>query len=190
MTDYLATLFVSPSQRIWQVEEVSWLTAGVLHEVPESGPAAPVPPSELRRLNADNYRGQGQPLTTEELELLASVCRDAGLSELDAPRTDWEWGGHLEVFNVEAEARGWWAVLMPIKDPHHVARVCRAVTEGQHRDVLAQAIHSGDVIARMNGTMQRATSDVNASHLVLTRDELTKFCALLCIEVKDKANES
>lgn len=183
MKSPVAVLRVPLGVTLFPCEEVPGLTASALFGAPDKEPDPQVPASELRRLNSEHERGAGAPLTQNERVQVERICRLAGLDEFDKPPTYTEWGQYLETFNSQARERGWWAALMPIRDPHRVSRFNSFVVEQEHRAELVEAIESGKVTARLR-SMRAAPRDMHISHLSLTLDELEKFCALLCIGVE------
>ena len=143
---------------------------------------------ELRRFAAADLRSteSGDVLSARELSKFERICRDAGMPELPDVLPYSKWGEYLEVFNKDADARGWWAALIPPKDPQRAMRIARVIAEEEHRKLLARAIAGGEIQARMAGTMTPAPPGlVNLTHLVLTRDGLEAFAALLAMRVEE-----
>lgn len=187
MADFVATIQVAPGQTLWRAEEVPQLTADALHRFePEPDPL--IPQTELRRFTSADLRNRtaGCQLTARELAQFARKCRAAGLPELPGELLYSRWGTYLEAFNQEAESRGWWAGLIPPKDPHRREGLAWAGAADEHRKLLKEALRDCKVQAWMAGTYVPAMPGMVALyHLVLTREGLESFAAILAMRVMD-----
>ncbi len=187
MADYVATIHVLSGQTVWPADEVPHLTAGSLYQFePEPDPV--MTKGELRRFTSADLtnRAAGRSLTGREVSQFASKCKAAGLPELADGLRYRQWGEYLEAFNQDAEKRGWWAGLIPPRDPHHAERLAWVIAAEEHRKLLKAAIAAGEIQARMAGTLVPASAGmVNLQHLVLTREGLNAFAARLAIQVLD-----
>lgn len=186
MADYVATIQVSAGQTVWPADEVPHLTADALYRF-EPEPDPMVTKAELRRFTSADQknRAAGRPLNARELSQFARKCKAAGLPELPDGLQYRQWGEYLEAFNQDAEARGWWAGLIPPRDPHQVERLAWVNAAEEHRKLLKAAIANGEIQARMAGTLVPAPGIVNLQRLVLTRDGLVTFAARLAMQVVD-----
>lgn len=187
MADFVATIQVAPGQTLWRAEDVPHLTADALYRFePEPDPLTAQ--TELRRFTSVNPRSQtaGRQLNARELAHFARRCREAGLLELPGELLFSCWGEYLEAFNQDAQSRGWWAGLIPPRDPHQGARLSWICAVEEHRKLLKEALRDGKVQARMAGSNVPAKPGMVAlDHLVLTRRELETFAAMLAMSVMD-----
>jgi len=185
VADYVATIHVLAGQTVWPAEEVPHLTASALYRFePEPDPV--VTKAELRRFTSADLknRAAGRKLNGRELSQFASKCKAAGLHELTDELRYRQWGEYLEAFNHDAESRGWWAGLIPPRDPHHAERLAWAIAAEEHRKLLRAAIAGGEIQARMAGTLVPAPAGmVNLEHIVLTREGLKAFAERLAMQV-------
>jgi hypothetical protein len=186
VADYVATIQVSAGQTVWPADEVPHLTADALYRF-EPEPDPMVTKAELRRFTSADQknRAAGRPLNARELSQFARKCKAAGLPELPDGLRYRQWGEYLEAFNQDAEARGWWARLIPPRDPHQVERLAWVIAAEEHRKLLKAAVANGEIQARMAGTLVPAPGIVNLQRLVLTRDGLVTFAARLAMQVVD-----
>jgi len=166
---------------------VPHLTASALYQFKlEPDPA--ITKAELRRFASADLKNRtaGRLLNARELSQFTRKCKAAGLPEApDALRYS-QWGEYLEAFNHDAESRGWWAGLIPPRDPHHAERLAWVIAAEEHRKLLKAAIEGDQLQARMAGTLVPAPAGlVNLQHLVLTREGLNAFAARLAIQVVD-----
>lgn len=187
MAEYVATVQVPAWQTLWPADEVPHLTADALHRFePEPDPV--VTKAELRRFTSADLANQtaGRSLDDRELSQFVRKCKAAGLPELTDGLRYRQWGEYLEVFNQDAESRGWWAGLIPPRDPYHAERLAWVIAVEEHHKLLKKAIAEKEVQARMPGTLVPAPAGmVHLSHLVLTREALNAFAALLAMQVVD-----
>jgi len=185
--DYVATIRVPAAKTFWPADEVPHRTADALYRFePEPDPV--VTTAEIRRfISADlRNRDAGQTLNARELANCASKCKAAGLPEMHDGLPYSKWGEYLEAFNHDAESRGWWAGLIPPSDPHQAERLSWSIAADEHRKLLKAAIASGEIQARMAGTMVPAAPGiVSLERLVLTREGLEAFAARLAMKVVD-----
>jgi hypothetical protein len=187
VADYVATIHVPAGQTVWPADEVPHLTAGALYQFePEPEPDPVVTRAELRRFTSADLtnRAAGRALNGRELSQFASKCKAAGLQELSDGLRYRQWGEYLEAFNQDAEARGWWAGLIPPRDPHLAERLAWVIAAEEHRKLLKAALEGGELQARMAGTLVPAPAGlVNLQRLVLTREGLNAFAAQLAMRV-------
>lgn len=188
MTEYAARLWANPGQTTWRANEVPRVTADAFYRYrPEADPLTPR--AEIRRFTSADLRNPSaspRHLNARELAQFVRKCRAAGLPEAPEELLYSRWGEYLEAFNDEAEARGWWAGLIPPPDPHHDERLAWVMTEMEHRKALVTALRDGTVTARMAGTNVPAKPGmVSLGSLVLTREGMKAFCDLLAIELLD-----
>lgn len=188
MPDFVATVHVLAGQAVWPADEVPHLTAGALYRVtPKPDPV--VQQRELRRFTLADLRNPDaspEALGARELSGLAERCAAAGLPAIPHELPYSQWGAYLEAFNLDAEARGWWAGLTPAADPQSNKRLALAITAEEHRKFLKNAIARGQIQAKMAGTLVPATPGaVNLQSLVLTREQLVKFASQLAMQVAD-----
>ncbi len=102
-----------------------------------------------------------------------------------------QWGEYLEAFNQDAEARGWWAGLIPPRDPHLAERLEWVIAAEEHRKLLKATIAGGEIQARMAGTLVPAPAGmVSLLRLVLTRDGLEAFAAMLAMRVVSEPDDA
>jgi hypothetical protein len=185
VTDYVATIHVLAGQTVWPADEVPHLTADALYRC-EPDPDPVVTRAELRRFTSADLtnRAAGRLLNDRELSQFASKCKAVGLPELTDGLRYRQWGEYLEVFNQDAESRGWWAGLIPPRDPHHTESLSWAIAAEEHRKLLKATIASGEVHAHMVGTLMPAAPGlVGLQSLVLTREGLESFANLLAMRV-------
>jgi hypothetical protein len=191
MADFVATIHVPAGQSVWPADEVPHLTADALYRF-EPEPDPMVPKAELRRFTSGDptNRTAGLPLSARELSQLDRKCKAAGMSGLPDGLPHRQWGEYLEAFNQDAEARGWWAGLIPPRDPHQAERLAWVIAAEEHRKLLKAAIAGGEIQARMAGTLVPAPAGLIAlDRLVLTLEGLEKFAALLAIQVAPAEGE-
>lgn len=191
MAGFVATIQVPAAQAVWRADEVPHLTADALYRfVPEPDPM--VAKTELRRMTSAEHRNgtPGRHLTARELARMDRKCRVAGLGALPDERQYSQWGEYLEICNDDAEARGWLVALIPPRDPHLAERLAWVIAAEEHRKLLQAAIASGQIHARMAGTLVPATPGAaNLQRLVLLREGLEQFAARLAIRVVDEQAE-
>lgn len=135
MADFVATIQVAPGQRLWRAEGVPHLTADALYRYePEPNPMTAQ--TELRRFTSADLqkRTAGRQVDARELAQFARKCRAAGLPKQPEELMFSRWGEYLEVFNHEAKSRGWWAGLIPPRDPK-----CRQVKTLAHFEAKTNA---------------------------------------------------
>ncbi len=187
MADYVATIHVPAWQTVWPADEVPHLTANALYRFqPEPDPM--VTKGELRHFtSADLHsRTAGRSLSASELSEFVHKCQTARLPVISDGLLYSQWGAYLEAFNHDAESRGWWVGLIPPHDPNRTERLSFVIAADEHRKLLATAVETGEIQARMAGTMVPAMPGiVNLQHLVLTREALEAFAARLAIKVAD-----
>jgi hypothetical protein len=187
MADFVATIYVLAGQTVWCADEVPHLTADALYRF-EPEPDPMMKKRDLRHFTSADVRSRaaGRALSSRELKQFARECKAAGLPELPDGLPYRRWGEYLEAFNRDAEMRGWWAGLIPPRDPHHAERLEWTIAAEEHRKLLKDAIASGGIQARMAGTMAPASPGmVNLHRLVLTREGLERFAAMLAMRVVD-----
>jgi hypothetical protein len=187
MADFVATIDVLAGQTVWRADEVPHLTADALYRF-EPEPDPMMTKGDLRHFTSADVRSRaaGRALSSRELKQFACECKAAGLPELPDGLPYRRWGEYLEAFNRDADMRGWWAGLIPPRDPHHAERLEWTIAAEEHRKLLKDAIASGGIQARMAGTLVPASAGmVNLHRLVLTREGLEQFAAMLAMRVVD-----
>lgn len=185
LDDFAATIQVAPTQTLWRAADVPNLTADALYRF-EPSPDPVIPATELRRFSSADpqCRDAGRPLNSRELAGIAKKCRAAGLPEMPGELSYSRWGEYLEAFNHDAESRGWWAGLVPQRDPNVAERISWVIAADEHRKLLRQALMDGTIQARMAGTnVPSGPTSVALDRLVLTREGFAKFAGLLAIQV-------
>lgn len=183
--DFVAKLVVPQDQTTWRGDEVPWLTANALCPVP-GGP--PLYVTELMRIERHDGEEVQGPLPTADREVLDRHWAACGLPPAQGPMTAEQWVPYLVAFNEEPKRPAWadWIfAVLPPKDPNLNARIARAIAVDEHRERLRRAMVEHDITARMLGSMTEAPASTNLQNVVLTKSELRKFAAMLCIEVVD-----
>lgn len=187
MATFVATIQVPAEQRVWRAEDVPVLTANALHHF-EPEPDPPTAKTELRRFTSADLqsRSAGYPLHAKELAQFTRKCRAAGMPKPPEALPYSRWGEYLEVFNQDAESRGWWAGLIPPRDLHVAERLSWVVTVEAHRKLLQEALRTGEIQARMGVTLVPAEPGSVALHrVVLTRHDLERFAGKVAMQVVD-----
>lgn len=187
MADYVASIHVPAGQTVWRADEVPHLTADALYRF-EPEPDPMIAMGELRRFTSADLQSRkaGRVLNARELSQFARKCKAAGLPELPDGMPYLQWGEYLEAFNEDAQAREWCAGLIPPRDPHHAERLAWGIAAEEHRKLLRKLIASDEIPARLAGTLVPASpGSVSLQHLVLTREGLEQFAAMLAMSVAD-----
>lgn len=184
--DFIARLEVSKDQATWRGDEVPWLTANALCPVPD-GP--PLHVTDLLRIVHRDGKEVHEQLATAERETLDRHWAACGLPPVQEPMTAEQWVPYLLAFNEEPkrpEWADWMLAVLPPKDPNLNARIARAIAVDEHRKRLRRALDEHEIAARMPGSMTEAPASANLQNVVLTKAELRKFAAMLCIEVVEE----
>lgn len=187
MSDYLFRLEVPADKRSFTVAEALDATSAALH--PDSDAEGPVMILSIDKVEhrplLKPLAGRPTGLSDEDWQALRGIW--AGMPEPEFPMPLEQWRPYLDAFNSSPDKPEGWDLTALQRDPEIQWSLKRAVTIGDHRDVLKRAVNSGAISLRnpMTGIPSELGWVGDAESWLMTRAHMKAFCDLLAIELVD-----